>query len=343
MSAQEQDLHAPSETSGLDIFYAAESSAERWLRDESVLALIRFGMRTALGADDPREISIGLPPLGAPRVVEVWRTHLPIIRGREGDLRYAMDGEILFGSVLLEESSSGDLAALARMAYTKIVGLTERLGYRELVRLWNYFPDINEEIDGLERYRAFCVGRYEALVAARHGEHRLAAASAIGTRAPGVLIYFLAAGEPGVAIENPRQVSAYRYPKRYSPRHPLFSRAMLKRWSAADHLYISGTASVVGHVTCHEGDTLEQLRETHRNIEAIISRANELHPLALKKPSQLSHAKIYLRRAEDIFRVQPEMDRLFSPAIPRTYLHADICRRALLLEIDAFYAEPTAS
>ena len=343
MSPQEQDLHAPGETSGLDIFYAAESSAERWLRDESVLALIRFGARTSLEADDPREISIGLPPLGAQRVVEVWRTHLPIVRGREGDVRYAMDGEILFGCLLLEEAAGRDLAALAREAYSQILSVTERLGYRELVRLWNYFPDINVETGGLERYRAFCVGRYESLAAAGYGEQRLAAASAIGSRAPGVLIYFLAASEPGVPIENPRQVSAFRYPKRYSPRHPLFSRAMLKRWNAADHLYISGTASVVGHLTCHEGDTLEQLRETTRNIEAIISKANELQPLALRKPSQLSHAKIYLRRAEDIFRVQPEMDRLFSPATPRTYLNADICRAALLLEIDAFYSEPSAS
>jgi chorismate lyase/3-hydroxybenzoate synthase len=158
-----------------------------------------------------------------------------------------------------------------------------------------------------------------------------------------LLLYFLAASKPGMPIENPRQVSAFRYPKVYAPRHPLFSRAMLKQWDAGTHLYISGTASVVGHRTCHVGDTLEQLRETARNLEAIVSRTHELQPLALKSAAQLSLAKVYVRRAEDLFRIQSEFDRLFSPALPRTYLLADICRSDLLLEIDAFYCEPTAS
>jgi chorismate lyase / 3-hydroxybenzoate synthase len=115
---------------------------------------------------------------------------------------------------------------------------------------------------------------------------------------------------------------------------------MLKHWNSGAHLYISGTASVVGHRTCHEGDTLEQLRETARNIEAIVSKAKALHTMPLKTAAQLSHVKVYVRRAEDLFRIQSEFDRLFSPALPRAYLSADICRSGLLLEIDAFYAEP---
>lgn len=340
MSPQEHGLSISNSVAGLDIFYATEASADRWLRDDSVLALIRFGTHTEIKLEDPRQISIGLPPLGPQRFVEVWRTHLPIVRRREGDLCYATDGEILFGSLLVEESTGGDLTQAAREGYSKILGLVERLGYRHLVRLWNYFPDINLEVEALERYRAFCVGRYEALAASGYEKHRLAAASAIGTHAPGLLLYFVAGRHAGTPIENPRQVSAFRYPKRYSPRHPLFSRAMLKRWNAGTHLYISGTASVVGHRTCHAGDILEQLRETARNIGAIVSKANELQPIGLTSPGQLSLAKIYLRRAEDLFRVQAEIDRLFSPAMPRTYLLADICRTGLLLEIDAFYSEP---
>jgi chorismate lyase/3-hydroxybenzoate synthase len=116
---------------------------------------------------------------------------------------------------------------------------------------------------------------------------------------------------------------------------------MLKRWNSGAHLYISGTASVVGHRTCHEDDTLEQLRETARNLEAIVFRANELHTMGIKSPSQLSHVKVYIRRAEDLFRIQSEFDHLFSPALPRAYLLADICRSGLLLEIDGFYSEPS--
>jgi len=49
-----------------------------------------------------------------------------------------------------------------------------------------------------------------------------------------------------------------------------------------------------------------------------------------------------VRRAEDLFRIQSEFDRLFSPACPH-YLLADICRSDLLLEMDAFYCEPAAA
>jgi chorismate lyase / 3-hydroxybenzoate synthase len=343
MSAEIQQLQFPHSAPGLDIFYAAESSAERWLRDDSVVALIRFGARTGISAEDPRQISIGLPPLGPQRYVEVWRTRLPVIRGREHDLYYAMDGEILFGALLIAENGNGNLESASRAGYSRVLTLTQSLGYKHLVRLWNYFPDINLEVNGLERYRAFCVGRYDAFSASGYRRERLAAASAIGTHAPGVLLYFLASPQPGTPIENPRQVSAYRYPKVYSPRHPLFSRAMLKRWNAGTHLYVSGTASVVGHRTCHVGDTLEQLRETARNMEAIVSRVNELQATPLKVLGQLSHVKIYVRRAEDLFRIQSEFDRLFSPAVPRTYLLADICRSDLLLEMDAFYCEPATA
>ena len=339
MSVQEHDRTAVEAASGLSIFYAPESAAERWLRDESVLGLIRFGSHTAISATDPRDMSIALPQLGPQRRVEVWRTQLPITRARDGDLHYAMDGEIVFGHLLIDEGGGSDLSSIARNGYARILALVDRLGYRHLVRLWNYFSRINAEAERLERYRAFCVGRYEAFEASGLEEHRLAAASAIGTQAPGVLLYFLAARQPGVPIENPRQVSAYRYPKRYSPRRPLFSRAMLKRWNGSTHLYVSGTASVVGHRTYHPGNTIEQLRETARNVEAIVARARELQPVALDSAAGLTQVKIYLRNPEDLFRVQPEVDRLFSPNLARVYLHADICRADLLLEMDAFYCE----
>jgi chorismate lyase/3-hydroxybenzoate synthase len=341
MSAQIHDIRLPRASAGLDISYAPEASSDRWLNDHSVLALIRFGTHTEISSEDPRQITIGLPPLGAQRYVEVWRTPLPLIRGHEGDLHYACDGEMLFGSLLTEESGREDLERVACTGYRKILKVTQSLGYPHLIRLWNYFPEINKDAAGLERYRSFCVGRYEAFAASTYETGRLAAASAIGTHAPGVLLYFLAGAEPGIPIENPRQVSAFRYPKIYSPRHPLFSRAMLKRWNSGTHLYISGTASVVGHRTCHENDTAEQLKETARNLEAIISRVNELHTTRIKSPAHLSHVKVYIRRAEDLFHIQSEFDHLFSPALPRAYLLADICRSELLLEIDGFYSEPS--
>ncbi|HSF48455.1 MAG TPA: hypothetical protein VLA73_08845 [Burkholderiales bacterium] len=338
MRSLARELPLPRRNSGFDVFYAPEPSAARWLRDESVLAVIRFGARTE--ARDPRDISIALPPLGARRIVEVWHSPSPIGLGREGEIHYATNGEIVFGHLLLEDDAQ--MAATAKHAYSQVLNLIQQLEYPHLLRLWNYFPGINLEADGLERYRAFCVGRFEAFRARGSGDpdHRLSAASAIGTRGAGFLLYFVAGREPGTPVENPRQVCAYHYPNYYAPRSPLFSRATLKRWNGATHLYISGTASIVGHRTYHVGDTLEQLRETTRNLSAVVSAANELHPLACKSPAQLSHLKIYLRQAEDFAQVEAEVDRLFGEAIPKAYLAGDVCRRELLLEIDAFYSEP---
>lgn len=320
------------------MFYASADSADRWLGDDALVALLRFGSSTQVSTADCRDISIALPQLGPEDLIEVWRAATPVTRGRDGDLCYAINGEILFGHLLLDESATGGLASAARAGYREMLRAVEASGYPHLIRVWNYFPAINVEADGLERYRAFCVGRHDAFAAVGFESQRLAAASAIGTRAPGLLLFFVAAKAPGTPIESPRQVSAYHYPAQYGPRSPLFSRALVKQWEVGTQLYISGTASVVGHRTVHEGDAVAQLEETGRNIEALITRANEVHPLALKSPRELSLLKLYLRRPDDIV-LDSDVQRLFGPLLPRLYLHADICRSGLLLEIDALYSD----
>src|SRR3546814_12443298 len=78
-----------------------------------------------------------------------------------------------------------------------------------------------------ERYREFCVGRARGL--GDFDTHALPAATAIGRcdDARVVQVYWLAARTPGMPVENPRQVSAYRYPRQYGPQQPSFARAML--------------------------------------------------------------------------------------------------------------------
>src|SRR3546814_12468443 len=63
----------------------------------------------------------------------------------------------------------------------------------------------------------------------RRSADLLPAATAIGRcdDARVVQVYWLAARTPGMPVENPRQVSAYRYPRQYGPQQPSFARAML--------------------------------------------------------------------------------------------------------------------
>ena len=129
------------------------------------------------------------------------------------------------------------------------------LGFSDLFRIWNYFPEINGDRDGLERYQRFCMGRHQAF-SEHYGDYKLAlpAASAVGTLSGPFQLYFLAGRQKAIHIENPRQISAYDYPPMYGPKSPSFARATLTSISKSSYLFLAGTASIVGHATQHQED-----------------------------------------------------------------------------------------
>lgn len=131
-------------------------------------------------------------------------------------------------------------------------------------------------------------------------------------------------------IENPRQVSAFHYPPQYGRRSPSFSRAVLKNWGEGhEHLYISGTASIVGHASQH-GDLLPQLAETLANLEALLAEADR----RAMTPLDLTLLKIYVRPNLDPAPLRDRIVRTFGANVPLLFLRADICRQELLLEIE---------
>lgn len=275
-----------------------------------VLAAVAFG-----GAAPGALLHVDIPQLGEQRV-EVWRSPLPVRRYERDGIALADDGEVLAGAVACDDD---DVHRAAACVYDRLIGAARAAGYPHLLRVWNHVRDINRVEHGLERYRAFSAGRHEAF--AKHGyamRGDLPAASAVGMRTGGVAAYFLASREPVQSIENPRQVAAYDYPPRYGPRSPSFSRATV----GEGLMFISGTASVVGHETRHAGDVAAQLEETLVNLGIVAGgRA-------------LLTAKVYIRRAGDY----PLIAARLSEAMPRTqtmFLHADLCRADLLVEIEA--------
>src|SRR4029450_6281948 len=92
--------------------------------------------------------------------------------------------------------------------------------------------------------------------------------------APAITVIVLAGRTPPIAIENPRQVSAYRYPSQYGPQAPTFSRGALYLRGTHALLTISGTASIVGYETLHVGDVVAQVDESLRNLDAVVDAAN---------------------------------------------------------------------
>jgi chorismate lyase/3-hydroxybenzoate synthase len=129
-------------------------------------------------------------------------------------------------------------------------------------------------------------------------------------------------------VENPRQVSAWRYPREYGPTPPSFARAM--RLPASDALAISGTAAVVGHASAHRDDLQAQLIETLANLEALLASGGMAAGFDTHSP-----LKAYVRSAADASQVRAFFAQ-HLPGVPVLLLHGDICRRELLVEVDGW-------
>jgi chorismate lyase/3-hydroxybenzoate synthase len=268
------------------------------------LARITYGGEPLLPA--PNAVYVPVAQLGGPQAVEVWES-----RG----------ADLLFGATFAP-ANTHSIEEAARSIYSNLIADVRRAGYPYFVRMWNYVGGINDYDDGRERYQLFCAGRHDAFVdAGYHHDVDLPAASAVGMRGRGLVTYYLAAREAGVQVENPRQVAAYHYPPQYGPKSPSFSRATM--WGGM--VFVSGTSSVVGHKTVHHDDLEAQLEETLRNIEVVLAQTG-------RSLANVVAAKTYLRNAADHERVASRLAEVFPVNLT---VEADICRKDLLIEIEA--------
>ncbi len=293
-----------------------------------VLAAIDFGAHP-VNRGDARRITVPLPVVGDATITEVWRVDGEVRHGHDEDLGWAEGGGYLMLSLRVDEAAHGnDPAIAAEYGYRRLLSAMAARGYRHWLRAWNYLADINHGDGDNERYRHFSRGRARGLgdlPAARYP-----AATAIGhhQREAGLVVYTLSALHPGKPLENPRQVSAWRYPRQYGPVPPSFARAMLLDESLGQ-LLISGTASVVGHDTLHDSAD-RQLRETLHNLDTLLDTAGFPESLAESRHC----LKLYLRHADDTDRLLPLLDAAGLAGDRLLCLHGDICRRDLLVEID---------
>lgn len=77
-----------------------------------------------------------------------------------------------------------------------------------------------------------------------------------------------------------------------------------------------------------------QTRETVHNIRALLAAANARLGIERFALEQLSY-KVYVRHSEQLAPIEQELRRAIGPAARTLYLKADICRRDLLVEIEA--------
>jgi chorismate lyase / 3-hydroxybenzoate synthase len=305
-----------------------------------VLAAIRFGAKAA-GLDQASghaaptaalTIDVSLDPLLGPPSAELWFAGGPVHTGQWSDpaalgsqVRFAHDEHYLFAVIELDERHHGGILLTAERAYASIRQFQQQSVFPHLLRMWNYMDAINEGTGDMERYRQFCVGRGRGLGDVTQS---YPSATAIGRHHADhlVQVFWLAAKAPGQAVENPRQISAYQYPRVYGPVSPTFSRALVAPDST---VLISGTASIVGHISQHHDDAMEQLEETVRNLTAFNAHISHRRTSASR-----DLLKVYVRDPALTPRIAARLGQLY-PGSEIIFVAADICRRELLLEIEA--------
>lgn len=313
-----------------------EGSADRWLQEtDDVLAVFEFG-RSPLDSADPRHVPVALDQLDSPPLVEVWRCAGPIKTGSWDRLRFAQGEQLTMGHIALDLRETGSMRESSKLAYDILQTYLQQSPHQWPLKIWNYVPGINQGEGDAELYRQFCLGRADAVLIDPGDSPPLPAATAIGSPVsdPALQVYFLAAALPGLDVENPRQVSAWRYPRKYGPKSPLFSRGTILRLNGSQQFLISGTASVVGHQTHHENQVANQLSESLRNVQSLLDEGLRLTGDSHARLDSQGMLKVYIRNPADLELIKLTLEAEAPAEIPRIYLQGDICRANLLTEID---------
>jgi chorismate lyase/3-hydroxybenzoate synthase len=320
----------------LTVTYIEAAALDSWLTAANThpLAVISFGRPLHTQYTCPL-VALDLTQLDGLPMVEVWSSDQPVRTQQIKGLTVAMSGDLLMGSIDVDEQPGISLEATTRTAYRQLLHQLRRLGYPHLWRVWNYFPHINENRQGLERYRQFCVGRYQALAEFLPDfPESLPAATAVGTRSGPLQVYVLAGIHPATHLGNPRQLNAYEYPDTYGPRSPSFARATLYRSETRSQLYIAGMASVVGHASRHVGLPEEQTRETMQNLRALLGHAEGAARMHFSGAQSAALYKVYVRDAAHLAKVRKALriGPLSSEQV--LFLQGELCRKELLVEIE---------
>ncbi len=325
------------------VVFIAEGDVHGAVPDgQFALAEVRFGgvdsnINGADAASHPI-VEVPLPALQPRHGSELWLSSTPTSHGEDTGIHYATNDDVLFGYTRFSTSQSETAIEQAlEDRYDAVLNLLRSTGYPHLMRIWNYLPHINDSAVGVDNYQRFCRARHHAF--AKNYDNlvpRLPATTVVGTVAPNFQLTVLAGRAEPRHFENPRQVSAYHYPRRYGPKSPLFARATMTDWGRRRFtLFISGTASIVGHESRHRGDVQAQIKEVLRNIEALVDEVNRSGRVRLRGVADLDYLRVYVRKPAELGTVQQHLSDRVGVNSQVLYLNADICRPELLVELEA--------
>lgn len=248
------------------------------------------------------------------------------------------------------EQSFSD-SSLEEAAYKTYKELFRQIADAQLqpLRIWNFVTNINYGANengagDNERYKLFNRGRRQAWLEYDKSLKTICAATCVGSFGPDILkVVALATSNPVIHLENPDQISFLDYSAKYGT-PPSSRRGTLHFTPSGVEIYISGTASITGEDNRFAGDHepkdfAKQTEQTLKNIQTLISDENlTQHYSAWQSQclslSALRHVKIYLRNMSDQNTAQAILEAANINPESTEFIHADICRRPLDIEIE---------
>ena len=314
-------------------------------KNENILGIVCYGKNADLPghynvAGQVPRLLVEMDSYDEKEYVEIWTSSGDVFYGQTNEWFFAMDGENLFAC-----SNVGylnyDIATIGEKLYDSLFNMIYSMNYPYIYRMWNFVPHINREgKDYLERYKAFCYGRATSFMKNNsfNDEVQFPAATGIGTLQGIISVYFLSTALPrSIHIENPRQQPAYRYPHQYGPKPPSFARATyMDRGIHGHSIYISGTASVIGHESKYLNNIEKQCTTTLENIAILVSAEN-LDRYNINRRDGIEDIKLiraYVRKDEDFPIVKAMCENWFPEQCSFVFQKADVCRAELQVEIE---------
>ena len=282
-------------------------------------------------------VSIGVDPIDGGDLFESWWYQGSVEHETVGNAEVSICEDYSVVKIQVPDNTPQNFCVRTFDAYKELLSIVHRIEHRHLAKVWNYFPGINDDDDDQEKYRQFSLGRANAFDKFDIVDSAIPAATAIGcVRDSYLTIIALMSRHNFLSAENPRQVSAFEYPRQYGPKSPKFSRGGWVSTKTHDLLILSGTAAIVGHKSVHPNNVSMQFSETLANLDHVCDAISGLGDngkrLTLDDENVL---RVYLRDAGDLDFVASELAKSIGSIESNVaFLNAHICRRELVIEID---------
>lgn len=284
----------------------------------------------------PAIVNLDLKSLNKKQLTEAWWYKGPVKYSSAGAVKLAECQEYTVGKIQKDISDSEDFQDQTRQAYIDLIRAVRSTEHVRLVKMWNYFAEINEGEGDAEKYRQFSIGRAKAFQEMGVSDEESPTGTAIGTQGGGLVIIAIASNHPFCPVENPRQISAFQYPRKYGPESPKFCRAGFVSSDCHRLFLISGTAAVVGHESNFPDKTNLQTIETLNNLSQLCEVISSMESAGGKFTlDEQSILRVYLKDPDDYEWVSGVLGAKLSVNQRNvSYLQGTICRRELTVEID---------